>query len=105
MSVTLRLCLRAPQFYPDLSRSAGSVLGFWCNVKVYLFRKGRTETVPLLRLSKWNLLPEIVDRQISIISKIPFRNRYLDIQLRFSYIPLIQKPRLYLPILSYHRLI
>jgi hypothetical protein len=55
------------------------------------------------------LLPEIVDRQISIISKIPFRNRYrnryLDIQLRFSYIPLIQKPRLYLPILSYHRLI
>src|SRR4030042_1319978 len=51
------------------------------------------------------LLPEIVDRQISIINKIPFRNRYLDIQLRFSYIPLIQKPRLYLPILSYHRLI
>jgi len=50
-------------------------------------------------------LPEIVDRQISIISKIPFRNRYLDIQLRFSYIPLIQEPRLYLPILSYHRLI
>jgi hypothetical protein len=47
----------------------------------------------------------LVDRQISIISKIPFRNRYLDIQLRFSYIPLIQKPRLYLPILSYHRLI
>ena len=48
---------------------------------------------------------EVVDRQISITSKIPFRNRYLDIQLRFSYIPLIQKPRLYLPILSYHRLI